>query len=93
MEMACFSSAGLSEFGRAPTGRGTIFISRSKFLSYRGRGSPDGPADEQLFARQNFLCPAVGLSRLDASHLQLAPSPTGLSTEATQKQRHGDAEC
>ena len=28
--------------GHAPTGRGTIFILRSKFLSYRGRGSPGG---------------------------------------------------
>ena len=27
-----------STFGGAPTGRGTIFIFRSKFLSYRGRG-------------------------------------------------------
>ena len=46
--------------GHTPAGRGTIFIFRSKFLSYRGRCSPGGSADEQLFTRQNFLCPAMG---------------------------------
>jgi hypothetical protein len=35
-------------FGEATTGRGTIFISRSKFSSYRGRGSPGGAADLPL---------------------------------------------
>ena len=30
-------------FGSAPTRRGTIFIFRSKFLSYRGMGRPARP--------------------------------------------------
>ena len=37
-------------------------FSQQIFILSRGRGSPGGPADEQLFARRNFPCPAVGLS-------------------------------
>jgi hypothetical protein len=53
--------------GHAPTCEVTIFIFRSKFLSYSREGLAGGPTDEQLFARQNFLCPAMGLSYPDMS--------------------------
>ena len=38
------------------------FYLRSKFLSYSRAGLAGEAADEQLFARRNFPCPAVGLS-------------------------------
>ena len=45
----------LGIFGHAPTGRGTIFISRSKFLSYRGglarRASERGFSVQQTLPR------------------------------------------
>jgi hypothetical protein len=75
-------------FGHAPTGRGTIFISRNKFLSSRGRELAAGPADEQLFTRQNFLCPAMGLSYSDMTLLALALLlPLGPKTYVDSRQR------
>ena len=69
----------MTNLDHAPTGRGTIFIFRSEFLSYRGRGSLDVPADERLFARRNFPCPAIGLSWLDSVFVGARTPPTARS--------------
>ena len=45
--------------GHVTTRRVTIFIFRSEFLSYRGRGSPGRPADEQFFVPRNLPCPVA----------------------------------
>ena len=44
-------------FGHAPTGRGTIFIFRSKFLSYRGRGSPARQRMINVLPGKTFYAP------------------------------------
>ena len=69
----------VTNLGHVTTGRGTIFISRNKFLSSRGRELAAGPADEQLFARQNFPCPAMGLSYPDMSFRCTRTPPTARS--------------
>ena len=55
----------LGIFGHAPTGRGTIFISRSKFLSYRGGARPTGQrARLQRATDASSLCQLLALSLL-----------------------------
>jgi hypothetical protein len=39
----------------------------ANFYPIAREGSLGGPTDEQLFARQRFLCPAMGLSHPDMS--------------------------
>ena len=51
----------LNQISQHPTRRGTIFIFRIKFLSYRGRGSPAGQRMND-FCPENFLCPTMCLS-------------------------------
>jgi hypothetical protein len=56
-------------FGQAPTpGGGPFFLLQQIFILSRGK-LPGGPSDDQLFARQRFLCPAMGLSYPDMSPL------------------------
>ena len=43
-----------------PPGGGLFSFLATNFYLSRGRGLAGGPGDEQLFARQNFLCPAIG---------------------------------
>ena len=54
-----------------PPGGGPFSFFATNFYS-RGRELAAGPADEQLFTRQNFLCPAMDLSYSDITLLALA---------------------
>ena len=68
---------------------GRPFLSSEQILILSREGLAGGPADKQLFARQNFLYPAMGLSftRL-VNLLQIAvgyrPGPPGLTTEVSE---------
>ena len=50
--------------GHVTTREGDHFHFSQQIILSR-EGLAGGPADEQLFARQNFLCPTSGLSWLD----------------------------
>jgi hypothetical protein len=60
-------------FGHAPTGRGTIFISRNKFLSSRGRELAAGPADEQRRRSASATKTHVGQRQADCGAWEVSP--------------------
>ena len=69
---------------------GDHFIFAANFYPIEG-GLVGGPADEQLFTRQNFLCPAVGLSYPDISLCCTRTPPTARSKNVCQLTTKADS--